>query len=1081
MGGSLSLPPYQLTERVGFGGMAEVWAGTHAVEGWPVAVKIITLADERAEAAFQREVRAVAGLAHANIVHVFDFGRLPEETAAASRGLMRAGQPYLVMELLSGGTLAGWRPGQWFELRALLETLLLALAHAHGRGVVHRDLKPDNVLLGGSPSRWTISDFGLASVLEDGMDESGVIEGTPAYMAPEQVYGRWRDYGPWTDLYALGCLAFELACGKLPFLGRSPLALLLQKTSTEPLAFEPQLALPTGFAEWLARLLVNEPRGRFQRAADALAALRELAEATPLPIGFQPSPAPAQTRSAAQLRRDASLGGGGHAQRPLYGHSLFGLRRVPFVGRSRAREQLWSTLGQVAEEGRPRAIVLEGAPGLGKARLARWLAEHSHEQGRATTLRATCAELPGPADGLAAMVRRFARCEGLSRARALERLEVLGGSDELARGLADWLCPAPAEPAPGTGQVSALIGALLERVSAERALIVVLEDAHWGPEALALARALLQRAAPILVVMTVAPGALEARPQTRRRLQGLVGAGPVTRLTLGPLEAPAQRALAQAMLTLEPELVDRVVAQTQGNPLFTVQLIGDLVGRGLLSVGPRGVRLREGVEAGELALASDLPSLWRARLARLCALRGEADERALELAAVLGREVDQSEWAAACELAGVQASPELLGVLLDGAFATQRPGAPTRWSFVDAGLRQVVLERAGERLEGHHRICAQVVSGSGRVARHALAAGDFEAALGPLLETIRARFTASDYDACERLLGQHAEALRASGRPASDPSWGQHFVLACRAARYQGDYDRASEQVALAKDGLRRHGWPQVSAEIWLESGDLLKTRGLTKQGLEALERAASTATDPALAALARERRALALVSVSRLEDAEAGFADADARYQALGDLAGVGRCALGRANAAVRQGELDRARELAAEATEAFSAVGALNSLGACANLRGEVARKAGDLETAEAAYAEALRTFAEIGSVNMVVVRGNLGLIRMERGRHAEAKGVLEEVLRTFEARGQWEQAAVAHAYLLACAAALQEGAVFDLHAGALEPLLRKTQIASAEILRVIEGAVPQLEGPRAERAEALAAAQREALKGR
>ena len=283
---AIRLGPFELEEPVGKGGMGEVWRAAHRTQQVPVAVKVLTREGARKDSyleAFRTEVRAIARLHHPGVIVVLDYGRISAEASRVSRGRLVEGSPYIAMELARYGSLDEYRLSmRWPELRAVLLTTLDALAHAHARGVIHRDLKPQNILLGcGEHDAVKLTDFGLAHAAHEELeraDDFGAGWGTPAYMAPEQFRGLWREYGPWTDLYALGCMAYELATGRVPYqeeskwgMGRAHIMYEIPRLFTE---FE----VPSGFEGWVLRLLQKEPRRRFQRAADAARALVEMGE-----------------------------------------------------------------------------------------------------------------------------------------------------------------------------------------------------------------------------------------------------------------------------------------------------------------------------------------------------------------------------------------------------------------------------------------------------------------------------------------------------------------------------------------------------------------------------------------------------------------------------------------------------------------------------------------------------------------------------------------------------------------------------------------------------------------------------------
>ncbi|HYN22990.1 MAG TPA: serine/threonine-protein kinase, partial [Thermoanaerobaculia bacterium] len=382
---SIPLGLFHLQRRIGQGGMAEVWSGVHAVQQVPVAVKVMTA--ERARnsqyrAAFRNEVQSMASLDHPGIVMVFDHGVVSPEAEEVSCGLLPAGSPCLAMELSDRGTLAAIPPESrdWTELRRTLLDLLDALGHAHARGVIHRDLKPSNVLLfdGAGTIRLKLADFGLAQAfeLQVGPDSTDFVCGTPTYMAPEQLRGEWRDYGPWTDLYGLGCLAWTLATGVPPFHEPGLLQLVRLQLEEDPPPFKPLFAMPSGFEGFLRRLLQKEPGRRFVRAADAAWTLMRLGEPTLTPI---PSPAPPSPRESPPLPATWAPAVSRPPSMKLVGAGLglYGLRSIPLVGRRAERDVLWQTLAEVHSEQRVRFVLLRGAAGNGKTRLAEGIAERA--------------------------------------------------------------------------------------------------------------------------------------------------------------------------------------------------------------------------------------------------------------------------------------------------------------------------------------------------------------------------------------------------------------------------------------------------------------------------------------------------------------------------------------------------------------------------------------------------------------------------------------------------------------------------------------------------------------------------------
>ena len=212
---------YRLDERIATGGMAEVWAAYDAELDRPVALKLLLRSADPAR--FSREARAAAGLSHPNICQLFDFGDAD-------------GRPYIVLEYLPGGTLEDrLSPGEPLptdETARIASEVASGLAHAHARGLVHRDIKPGNVLFDAEGAA-KITDFGIAQI-EDvpTLTEAGTLLGTAAYMSPEQATA--QRVTPASDVYAFGVILYRLLTGRLPFEAETPLEVAAMHASEEP-------------------------------------------------------------------------------------------------------------------------------------------------------------------------------------------------------------------------------------------------------------------------------------------------------------------------------------------------------------------------------------------------------------------------------------------------------------------------------------------------------------------------------------------------------------------------------------------------------------------------------------------------------------------------------------------------------------------------------------------------------------------------------------------------------------------------------------------------------------------------------
>ena len=260
---------YEIREKIAEGGMAHVYRAYDPQIDRAVALKILKSehsVEGEHQDRFLREGKAAGVLNHPNIVTIFDVGSLD-------------GTPYIMMELLEGMTLGDLlRQGQLLPTRVIIKIAMQladALAYAHDKGVVHRDLKPDNIVLGADGESIKIADFGIARIAEAANQETtqaGMILGTPRYMSPEQATGSPVDGR--SDLFTLGVILYEMLTGKKAFEAESIPTLIMQIVEKNPLPIrQVKSDVPAGLQRLVNKLLRKKPEQRFQSGRELYAAL----------------------------------------------------------------------------------------------------------------------------------------------------------------------------------------------------------------------------------------------------------------------------------------------------------------------------------------------------------------------------------------------------------------------------------------------------------------------------------------------------------------------------------------------------------------------------------------------------------------------------------------------------------------------------------------------------------------------------------------------------------------------------------------------------------------------------------------
>lgn len=762
----IAFGPYLPLEELGAGGTGVIVLCRHRDSGEIVAVKTPKSAGRSHSDQLQREIGILRRLRSRNIagvVRIVDSGT-------------REGVPWYAMDHIQGtplrdlvdelwalrrrpgdlddevrtetvdlgsvaGSVAQVSGGAAVELRpssappgaapvlprvlAIVRKLLIILENLHNEGVVHGDLTPGNVLLrsGDDP---VLIDFGIALVpfegdlLRESSVSAGLPHGTPGYIAPEVITGEAADAR--SDLYALGCVLYELVTGRRPFLASSAEDLFrqhLRAPVTPPRCFAPDL--PPELDELIVRLLHKDPKERPARARDVARA----------------------------------LGGAADGDRAAVVETT--LFRSRLIGRQAALSRLEQRLAEL-ERGRGGLVVLSGPSGVGKTRLLKELGTIALRRGSAVIACTASGTAHGATDeftlqdaGLSLFRPVIARALQRLAAGAREAEPDMTSALAVLRPYARDLFAGTQIPdqggAPDRGQVLHALGKVVEGLAGANGLVLVLDDLQWADEfSLSFlserARELAERA--VLFVVT------QRSEEPREELAALARQAAL-RVDLGLLALDETRQLTKELLgasELPEGLAELLQAKSEGNPLFVAEYVRALLSRGVLHQDAGG----RWVFPTEFELKADAVEVPRS-LEALLVLRtenlSEAAQETFRFAAVIGREFDVERLASDRDpFARAEALEELV------ARQILECTAPGRYRFAHDKLREVgerqlpealrasLHRRAAERLEELSRVEGRDLSD--RIGYHWARAGEPERALGYLeraAETARATFT----------------------------------------------------------------------------------------------------------------------------------------------------------------------------------------------------------------------------------------------------------------------------------------------------------------------------------------------------
>jgi tetratricopeptide (TPR) repeat protein len=504
----------------------------------------------------------------------------------------------------------------------------------------------------------------------------------------------------------------------------------------------------------------------------------------------------------------------------------------------------------------------------------------------------------------------------------------------------------------------------------------------------------------------------------------------------------------RALLGLQQGVAAQVAERTAGNPLFAIQLVGDWVERGLLELQEDGFALRPGVP---VQLPDDLHQVWASRIERLLDGRNGEGAQALELAAVLGQDVNTEEWRAVCTRRGAAFSLDLIEAMVEERLATAADKGPSAgWSFVHGMLRESLLRRAAEagRIKAHHLTCAEMLRRSkgrtdaARLGRHLLQGGEPEAALEPLVDGVIQELQCDGFWSAESLLADRERALELASRQAADERRGMQWVLRGQLAHAREEYEDAERWARRAEEQARANGWTSVLAWVFVLLSECAMSRWEMMRCLEHLAEAevhAGRLKDSRLSGECALKAGTALTRLGRFDEAAQRLVEARESLEQVGDRVGGAYCSYGLCVAYERAGDLDESRRHLAHCRAAFEKAGSRRGVALSLNSEGELARRQGNLEAAETAYHASKELFETLSSWREWAPMTNLGLIRIAQKKYDEARDFLEQGLSRTLLAGSRASAGVVHACLLPCFAAAEDWESWDRHFVDAEKILR------------------------------------------
>ncbi|MBI2567635.1 MAG: protein kinase [Candidatus Schekmanbacteria bacterium] len=983
------LGPYRLLERLGMGGEGIVFLGARDADGERAAVKLLRHQSAASAAAICREIRILARISHPQVIRILDHGiaqgspwyatpyvqgdnlvahvrrswhpaitaRSASGVATTERHLPAAGGADLAPESLGRAPDSAEIPrAELAHVLRLVRLLCGPLAHLHGEGIVHRDIKPGNILVTreGLP---ILLDFGLVARFPGAEGREALDDvapsGTISYMAPEQIRGDLVD--PRADLYALGCVLYELIAGRPPFRGSADASVIKMHLTQEPL---PLSRLVSGVGpeldELVRRLLVKRASDRLGYAEDVAVLLGALE-------GTRPTEPPEPPRGRPYVHRSG------------------------FVGRGEALQVLHASLDR-ADYGNGQLLLVGGESGAGKTRTLlelaraatrrgfRVLAAHCDVDLEGGEVRHPAATAASPIGTLLGAIADQCRAVGTAPAALLGRhAAVLAQLDTSLAERGAVAGTAELELLPpqfSRIRLLAALGAALEKLAERQPLLFLVDDLQWADE-LTVGFASYAHASGVLesipCVLACAYRTEECSPQ----IAALLGAARSAAFVLNRLQERDVESMVKDILAVRsapPDLAAYVWRQSEGNPLFVAEYLRTAVEEALLVRPPGGAWSTPEITgaAGETVdweQAIALPRTLRELLSRRLRTLSIAARRLVDVLAVCGREADVSLLVAAGGMADSEVSVAL-------AEARRRhlledTPAPATLRFAHDKIREVALaELDNERRRAFHFQVAEELSrrlaGGEQVSELALAR---HWAAGGEPERARPLFLAAAAKATQRYALSEGEA-----------AYEGYLALAL---------DRPVERAAALLDNARR---------VQMIRGRMEKAREMLEASIHlAREHAADELAARGLGALGS-----VLAALGEVEAAREAFSEALASIRRCGNRDVEGQLLHNLAKVHVDAGELDAARELCHEALAIQRGSGNRSAEAVVLSTLGVIEHEMGAVEAAAQLNEDALRIHRALGNLRCeALLLNNLGVLAMEGSALEKARELLGRAL--------------------------------------------------------------------------------------